>query len=350
MDTVWWGTGAAATQCEGAAPRADWAGWEAEGRAPASRDGNGFRTRYADDFALLAAHGLTHHRLTIEWARLEPVPGRWDADEVDHVRRVLDAGGRGGRRGVGVPAARLGARVVHRRPAGLARRQGRHAHLAPPRRPGGRGVRRPGGRMGPGPRARPAPPGSATSTARSRPAATATTTTTTPAPRCGRPRPRRPACCARDASRWRSRGGPGEPIDHDDLVVVAAPFDGLEDPLARAGRRRVPRRRRWWSPATPTRSGGDGRRRERLGRAVRLVAERPGGDGAAGRRRVPPAGGRRLRMAPGIRGAARPVRPGPRPPRRPGGPAGRRRHHLGSPACHRRWPGRCGGRSSRTTG
>jgi beta-glucosidase/6-phospho-beta-glucosidase/beta-galactosidase len=91
MDAPWWGTAAAATQCEGAAPRADWAGWEAEGRAPASRDGNGFRTRYADDFALLAAHGITHHRLTVEWARLEPEPGRWDEDEVAHVRRVLAA-------------------------------------------------------------------------------------------------------------------------------------------------------------------------------------------------------------------------------------------------------------------
>ena len=88
-DAPWWGTAAAATQCEGAAPRSDWAGWEAEGRAPASADGNGFRTRYADDFALLAAHGITHHRLTVEWARLEPHPGRWDEDEVAHLRRVL---------------------------------------------------------------------------------------------------------------------------------------------------------------------------------------------------------------------------------------------------------------------
>jgi beta-glucosidase len=87
----WWGTAAAATQCEGAAPRSDWAGWEAEGRAPASRDGNGFRTRYADDLALLADHGITHHRLTVEWARLEPYPGRWDDDEVAHLRRVLTA-------------------------------------------------------------------------------------------------------------------------------------------------------------------------------------------------------------------------------------------------------------------
>ena len=92
----WWGTAAAATQCEGAAPRSDWAGWEAEGRVPPSGDGNGFRTRYADDFALLAEHGITHHRLTVEWARLEPSEGRWDEDEVAYLRRVLDAGHKAG--------------------------------------------------------------------------------------------------------------------------------------------------------------------------------------------------------------------------------------------------------------
>ena len=89
--TPWWGSAAAATQCEGVAPRADWAGWEAEGRVPPSRDGNGFRTRYDDDLALLAEHGLRHHRLTVEWARLEPRPGQWDDDEVAHLRRVLTA-------------------------------------------------------------------------------------------------------------------------------------------------------------------------------------------------------------------------------------------------------------------
>lgn len=87
----WWGTAAAATQCEGAAPRSDWAGWEAEGVVPGSQDGNGFRTRYADDAALLADHGIRHHRVTVEWARLEPSEGRWDVEEVTHLRHVLTA-------------------------------------------------------------------------------------------------------------------------------------------------------------------------------------------------------------------------------------------------------------------
>jgi beta-glucosidase/6-phospho-beta-glucosidase/beta-galactosidase len=92
----WWGTGAAATQCEGAAPRADWAGWESDGWVPASGDGNGFRTHYADDLALWAEHGLRRYRLTIEWARLEPYEGQWDQPAVDHVRSVLRAAGAAG--------------------------------------------------------------------------------------------------------------------------------------------------------------------------------------------------------------------------------------------------------------
>ncbi len=92
-----WGTGASSTQCEGAAPASDWWQWERDGHAPRSGDGNGFATRYAEDFALLAGLGLTHHRLSIEWARVEPAPGQHDAAAVAHYRDVLEAA-----RGAGV--------------------------------------------------------------------------------------------------------------------------------------------------------------------------------------------------------------------------------------------------------
>lgn len=87
----WWGTAASSTQAEGAAPRSDWARWEALGRAPTSGDGNGFATGYAEDFRLYAEHGLTHHRLSIEWARIEPHEGRRDQDAIDHYTEVLRA-------------------------------------------------------------------------------------------------------------------------------------------------------------------------------------------------------------------------------------------------------------------
>jgi beta-glucosidase len=90
-DGFWWGTGASSTQTEGAAPRSDWARWESLGKVPRSGDGNGFGTRYAEDFALYAEHNLTHHRLSIEWARIEPDEGARDGEAIEHYRRVLEA-------------------------------------------------------------------------------------------------------------------------------------------------------------------------------------------------------------------------------------------------------------------
>jgi beta-glucosidase len=87
----WWGTAASSTQAEGAAPASDWYALERAGRMPPSGDGNGFAERYAEDFALYAQHGLAHHRLSIEWARIEPEEGRRDDAAVEHTVEVLTA-------------------------------------------------------------------------------------------------------------------------------------------------------------------------------------------------------------------------------------------------------------------
>jgi beta-glucosidase len=87
-----WGTAASSTQAEGAAPGSDWWAWERQGRAPLSGEGNGFRNRFAEDFALYARFGLRHHRLSLDWSRLQPAPDRFDAAAVDHCRQVLTAG------------------------------------------------------------------------------------------------------------------------------------------------------------------------------------------------------------------------------------------------------------------
>jgi beta-glucosidase len=86
-----WGTGASSTQTEGAAPASDYARWEQLGRVPPSGDGNGFGHRFREDFALLASLGLTHHRLSLEWARLEPRQGHHDSEAIEHSREVLTA-------------------------------------------------------------------------------------------------------------------------------------------------------------------------------------------------------------------------------------------------------------------
>lgn len=85
----WWGTASSATQSEGAAPASVWKRWEDEDKAPPSGEGNGFATNYADDFGLYAEHGLTHHRLSLDWARLEPVEGKHDPAAIEHYTELL---------------------------------------------------------------------------------------------------------------------------------------------------------------------------------------------------------------------------------------------------------------------
>lgn len=45
--------------------------------------------RYAEDIALLAGAGLNAYRFSIEWARIEPQEGQFDASELQHYRQVL---------------------------------------------------------------------------------------------------------------------------------------------------------------------------------------------------------------------------------------------------------------------
>lgn len=87
----WWGTAASSTQSEGSAPASDWRRYEEQGVYPPSGEGNGFASRFAEDFTLYAQHGLTHHRLSIEWARIEPEEGRRDQAAIEHYRAMLTA-------------------------------------------------------------------------------------------------------------------------------------------------------------------------------------------------------------------------------------------------------------------
>lgn len=90
-EPFWWGTTSSSVSAEGVADTADWWAWEKEGRAPRSYDGAGIGTDFRDDFALLATLGLSHIRITIEWARLEPAEGKRNSDAVDRYRDMLAA-------------------------------------------------------------------------------------------------------------------------------------------------------------------------------------------------------------------------------------------------------------------
>lgn len=91
-----WGVAMTAAGSEGLSPAADWSRLVTDGRLPPSSDGAGFAVDFATDLELLATRGVRSLRWTIDWSRLEPRPGRWDGDAVDHVTEVLQAARRAG--------------------------------------------------------------------------------------------------------------------------------------------------------------------------------------------------------------------------------------------------------------
>jgi beta-glucosidase len=89
-----WGAATAAHQVEGGNVNSDWWAFEHDPHSAAvesSGDGIDQLSHYAEDFALLADLGHTAHRLSIEWARIEPAPGEFSAAAISHYRRVLRA-------------------------------------------------------------------------------------------------------------------------------------------------------------------------------------------------------------------------------------------------------------------
>ena len=92
-DRFLWGTSSAAHQVEGDNRNCDW--WEFEqqpGRianGDSSAIANDHYHRYREDFALLREMSQNAHRLSIEWSRIEPSPGAFDAHQIRHYRDVL---------------------------------------------------------------------------------------------------------------------------------------------------------------------------------------------------------------------------------------------------------------------
>ncbi len=88
-----WGTASAAHQVEGDNRNSDW--WEFEQQP--GRIANGDTSaiacdsyhRYREDFRLLREMNQNAHRLSIEWARIEPAEGEFDPRQIRHYRDVL---------------------------------------------------------------------------------------------------------------------------------------------------------------------------------------------------------------------------------------------------------------------
>jgi beta-glucosidase len=88
-----WGAATAAHQVEGDNTNSDWWAFELKRATPCKEpSGNAIEhyLRYPRDIALLAGLGLNTYRFSVEWARIEPVEGRFDETQLDHYRKMVD--------------------------------------------------------------------------------------------------------------------------------------------------------------------------------------------------------------------------------------------------------------------
>ena len=92
-DGFLWGTASAAHQVEGDNRNCDWWEFEQQPGRIANGDTSGIANdnyhRYHEDFALLRRLNQNAHRLSIEWSRIEPSRGEFDARQIRHYRDVL---------------------------------------------------------------------------------------------------------------------------------------------------------------------------------------------------------------------------------------------------------------------
>lgn len=83
------GAAAAAHQVEGNNTNSDWWYWEQQGRLPKSGLACDHYNRYEEDFQIAQKIGLNAMRISIEWARIEPEEGKWNAAAIEHYKKVL---------------------------------------------------------------------------------------------------------------------------------------------------------------------------------------------------------------------------------------------------------------------
>lgn len=90
-DNFYWGAATASYQVEGWNENTDWAQAAREGQVPPAGRLADHYHRYEEDFDIAKELGHNAHRLSIEWARIEPEEGKWDFAEIEHYREVLKA-------------------------------------------------------------------------------------------------------------------------------------------------------------------------------------------------------------------------------------------------------------------
>lgn len=86
-----WGAATSAFQVEGNNTHSDWWAWETTRQSESHRSGLAADqyNRFEEDFKLAKDLGHNAHRLSVEWSRIEPKPGEFDQNEIEHYKTVL---------------------------------------------------------------------------------------------------------------------------------------------------------------------------------------------------------------------------------------------------------------------
>ncbi|MDA9101344.1 family 1 glycosylhydrolase [Omnitrophica bacterium] len=87
-----WGAATSSHQVEGNNQANDWWTWEMQGKVKdrSARACDHYH-RFHEDFQIASDAGHTAHRFSLEWSRLEPSPGVWNKEAVDHYKAVFEA-------------------------------------------------------------------------------------------------------------------------------------------------------------------------------------------------------------------------------------------------------------------
>ncbi len=90
-DDFFWGAASASYQVEGGIENTDWAQAAREGKVPVCGEACDHYNRYEEDFDIIKSLGHDAHRMSVEWARIEPEEGKFNMEAIEHYQRVARA-------------------------------------------------------------------------------------------------------------------------------------------------------------------------------------------------------------------------------------------------------------------
>jgi beta-glucosidase len=90
-DGFLWGASTSSYQVEGGIFNNDWAYAAKNGRVMPAGSATDHYNRYREDFDIAKSLGHNAHRISIEWARIEPEEGKFDQKEIEHYKNVIQA-------------------------------------------------------------------------------------------------------------------------------------------------------------------------------------------------------------------------------------------------------------------